>query len=435
MSSPVLNNLSKYLLADGFDFNLDLVNSQGSYIVNKDNGKKYVDFFTCFASMPLGFNHPKLANDEFKEKIFRAAINKPSISDLYPEEFANFVDTFFTTSVPKQFKYSFFIEGGALANENALKVAFDWKTKKVLQRTGKIVEDLKVIYFNEAFHGRSGYTITLTNTDPVKVKYFPKFEWFKVDNPKLNYPITSQVLEEIIIKEKSVINNVRELIANNYDKIAAIIIEPIQAEGGDNHFRREFLKELRDICTENELLLIFDEVQTGVGLTGKFWYSEKLEIIPDVLTFGKKMQVCGILTTDRIDDIENHVFRESSRINSTWGGNLVDMIRAERYIQIIHEDNLLSNVNEMSLYLKSKLNELFTIFPDVVSNIRGEGLMCAMDLSNDLQKKFVSRCYENGLFILKCGTNSIRFRTQLGINSSEIEEGFEIITKSLKQLI
>lgn len=434
MSENLKTRLSQYILADGFDMSLDLENSYGSYIVDKATGKKYVDFFTCFASMPLGFNHKKLNNQEFKDKIFHAAINKPSISDLYPEEYFTFIDTFFKLAVPKEFKHSFFIEGGALAVENALKVAFDWKTHKVLKRTNEVPIHLKVISFAQAFHGRSGYTLTLTNTDPVKTMYFPKFDWIRVTNPKLHFSNNPENLALTMQQEDESIKQIMNAIKENEDKIAAIIIEPIQAEGGDNHFRDEFLQKLRKIADENEILLIFDEVQTGVGMTGTWWYFQQTGVTPDIAVFGKKMQVCGLIATDRVDDIANNVFHTSSRINSTWGGNLVDMIRCTRYLEIIAEENLIENSRIVGEYLLSEINKLVLDFP-ILSNARGKGLMCAFDMLLELRKDFISKAYENGLMILTCGVNSIRFRPQLGITKSEIDEGIAIIRKSLTQLL
>jgi L-lysine 6-transaminase len=147
-------------------------------------------------------------------------------------------------------------------------------------------------------------------------------------------------LEDLIERENKSIREIKQAFINNPDDIAAIIIEPIQGEGGDNHFRPEFLQRLRDIANEEDALLIFDEVQTGVGLTGTMWAHEQLGVKPDILAFGKKMQVCGILATNRVDEVPDNVFRVSSRINSTWGGSLTDMVRATRYLEIIQEDNI-----------------------------------------------------------------------------------------------
>jgi len=218
----------------------------------------------------------------------------------------------------------------------------------------------KIIHFKSAFHGRSGYTLSLTNTDPLKTLYFPQFNWPRIMNPVLFFEkgeITASELERIQKEEKLAIEQIHNAIRDNPDDIAALIIETIQGEGGDGHFRAEFLRELRKISDENEFLLIFDEVQSGFGTTGTWWCFEQFNVLPDILVFGKKTQICGICVSSRIDDVEN-VFKISSRINSTWGGSLVDMVRCTRYIEIILEDNLLENAKKVGK--KKCWKDLFT---------------------------------------------------------------------------
>lgn len=428
------STLGKHILADGFDVIMDLEKSHGSWIVDARNGNKYLDFFTCFASMPIGLNHPKLNNPEFIDYIGKVSLNKPSNSDMYTEVYASFVNTFFSQAVPDQYKYAFFIEGGALANENALKIAFDWKVRKNLAKGYTYELGSKVIHFKQSFHGRSGYTMSLTNTDPNKVLYFPKFKWPRITNPKLTFPLTDEILEKVIWHEKQAYHEIEQAFLEHKDDIAAIIIEPIQAEGGDNHFRLEFMKKLRQYADANDCLLIFDEVQTGVGLTGTFWASEQMGVMPDIITFGKKMQVCGLICTDRIDDIAENVFHKASRINSTWGGNLTDMARAAKYIEVIYEENLLDNVKIQGTKLLSELNNLENEFPGMISNSRARGLFAAFDIQTDKRSAFINKVLENGLMILGCGENTVRFRPALNISASEIDLGMEIIRKSLKQI-
>ncbi|HYF01992.1 MAG TPA: aminotransferase class III-fold pyridoxal phosphate-dependent enzyme, partial [Patescibacteria group bacterium] len=289
-ADQVFDELRKHMLVDGFDLVLDLENSHGSIIKDARTGREMVDFFTSFASMPIGFNHPKLTDPAFVEYLGKLAVNKPSSSDVYTEPLATFLKTFFKIAVPPAFKYAFFIDGGALAIENALKVAFDWKVLKNFRKGYTTERGQQIIHFKQAFHGRSGYTMSLTNTDPVKTAYFPKFNWPRVHNPGLKFPLTEENLQDVIRQEEISISQIMEAFKNNQDDIAAIILEPIQAEGGDNHFRPEFLKRLRQICDEQEALLIFDEVQTGVGLTGTMWAHEQLGVTPDIMAFGKKMQ-------------------------------------------------------------------------------------------------------------------------------------------------
>lgn len=421
------------MLVDGFDLVLDLKNSHGLTLVDEKTGDEYLDFFSFFASNPLGMNHPKMNTNEFKEELAIAAMNKPSNSDIYTTEMAKFVDVFSRVAVPDCMKHLFFIEGGALAVENGLKVAFDWKVRKNFIKGYTEEKGKQVIHFKEAFHGRTGYTMSLTNTDPVKIAFYPKFNWPRITNPKIKFPINDN-LKEITELENIAINEIYSAIKNNKDDIALIIIEPIQAEGGDNFFRKEFHEKLREIADENDILLMYDEVQTGIGMTGKMWAYEHY-VKPDIISFGKKVQVCGIMVNDRIDDISDNVFKKSSRINSTWGGNLTDMVRSRKYFEIIEEDNLVQNAELVGKYLLQNIYELQSEFPEFVSNARGLGLMCSFDMPDpEIRKTFLTELYKNKLIMLGCGKSSIRFRTPLIVSNEDIDKGFAIIKEVLNKM-
>ncbi|MBE2190059.1 MAG: L-lysine 6-transaminase [Candidatus Kapabacteria bacterium] len=432
----VKKELKKHMLADGFDFILDLYTSQGSDLRESINGRSFLDMFTCYASMPIGMNHPKMIDPRFLEYIGKVALNKPSNSDIYTSELATFVKTFFEIAVPKHFKYGFFIEGGGLAVENALKAAFDYKIRRNFRKGCTTERGTQILHFNEAFHGRTGYTMSLTNTDPKKVKLFPKFDWARILNPKITFPLNEENYDKVIAAEKISIEAIKKAYRDNPDDIAGIIIEPIQGEGGDNHFRNEFLQQLKDIAHENDSLLIFDEVQTGVGLTGSMWAHEQMGVEPDIMAFGKKMQVCGILVGDKIDEEPENVFKVSSRINSTWGGNLVDMVRATKYLEIIEEEKLVENAKEVGSYLGERLYELKCEFSELLYNDRGRGLFRAIDFT-DVAKRdaFVKACFKNQMIILPSGSNAIRFRPALNISRAEIDKGMDIIIKSIKEVI
>lgn len=426
--------LSRHMLADGFDMVIDLKKSHGAYIYDSRYGKKFLDFFSFFGSSALGMNHPKLTTPEFMEKLAYTAVNKVSNSDVYSVEMAEFVETFGQLAQPEYLPYAFFIDGGALAVENAIKTAFDWKVRKNFAKGYTTEKGHQVIHFRHSFHGRSGYTMSLTNTDPTKTNYFPKFKWPRILNPAMRFPMTEENLKHVIEEENTAIKQIKEAIINNTDDIAAIIIEPIQAEGGDNHFRKEFLQQLRDICDESEILLIFDEVQSGVGLTGKMWAHQHF-VQPDLMSFGKKTHICGVLAGKRIDDIVDNVFKKSSRINSTFGGNLVDMVRSKRIFEIIHEDHLVENARIQGEYLVQQLVDFTQEFPKLASNPRGRGLMCAFDLDTAQNRnQLIDKAYEEGLILIGCGDRSIRFRTPLTINQQELNEGLGIIKKALKEL-
>lgn len=430
----VHSTIAKHMLADGFDMVVDLQKSHGCIIHDSRRDKDFLDFFSFFASSALGMNHPGLNSPEFREKLGYVAVNKPTLSDIYTVEMAEFIETFSRIAQPEYLPHVFYIDGGALANENALKTAFDWKVRKNFIKGYTTERGHQVIHFRQAFHGRSGYTMSLTNTDPAKTNYFPKFKWPRILNPAIRFPLNERNLNEVMNAEQIALRQIKEAIINNPDDIAAMIVEPIQAEGGDHHFRKEFFVELRRICDENDILLIFDEVQTGVGLTGAMWAHEHF-VRPDIMTFGKKTHVCGFMSSTRVDEIKDNVFHKSSRLNSTFGGNLVDMVRFSKILEIIDRDNLVGNARDVGEYLLIRLQEIGEEFPMLVHNIRGRGLMCAMDFdSPESRKQFQKKAYELGLIIVGCGEQTTRFRPPLILTKEEVDTGMQVIRQALLSL-
>jgi L-lysine 6-transaminase len=428
----VVSRLADHILVDGFHLVVDLERSHGSYMVDARNGKKYLDMYTYFATLPIGHNHPKLMDKDFLRELKAAALENPANSDVYTESFAGFVEIFAKYAKPRHMKHMFFIAGGALAVENALKTAMDWKIRKNLAAGAKKELGSQVIHFKDAFHGRSGYTLSLTNTAETKIKYFPKFKWPRIINPKLSFPVTREVLANVIKTEEKALHQINSALKRHGKDICGLIIEPIQGEGGENHFRREFFQDIEAVCRKNDIMFIVDEVQTGLGATGKWWAHEHHDVEPDIIAFGKKTQICGIMANSRVDEVKENVFHVSSRINSTWGGNLVDMVRGKRYIEIMVEDKLLRNAEKMGKYFLKRLNELDEKRDDI-SNVRGLGCMLAFEMPDEKARdRLRIRCWKNGLAVLSSWPRSIRFRPPMTVNQEEIDEAIEKLEKSLK---
>lgn len=435
--SEVHSVLSRHMLADGYDLVMDLRKSRGSWVFDSRRGRNVLDFFTNFASCPIGYNHPKLDTSEFRERISTVAINKPANSDIYTTFMAEFVETFARIAIPPSHnKHLFFVEGGALGVENTLKTAMDWKVRKNFRKGYREEKGTQIMHLREAFHGRSGYTLSLTNTaDPRKTQYFPKFDWPRIDNPKIHFPATAESLADAEKRENAAIEQAKKFLQERKDDIAALIMEPIQGEGGDNHFRPDFFKAVRQLCDENDMLLIFDEVQSGVGLTGKMWAFQHYGIEPDMFAFGKKTQVCGFASNNRIFDIDDNVFEVASRINSTWGGNLTDMVRSQRYFEVIDEEKLVDNAAKVGAYFVGELQRFAQEFPNLVSNVRGRGLMAAFDLpSTDIRNAALKRFMEHDVMVLASGHQSARFRPPLNLSMEEATEGIRRMEKALKEL-
>ncbi|WKG05141.1 L-lysine 6-transaminase [Mycolicibacterium sp. HK-90] len=420
--------LARSILTDGFDFVLDLDRSRGSYLVDARTGERFLDMFTFFASSALGMNHPALADDaDFRDELTQAAVNKPSNSDVYSVPLARFVDTFRRVLGDPALPHLFFVDGGALAVENALKVAFDWKSRHNEARGIDPALGTKVLHLRGAFHGRSGYTLSLTNTDPIKVARFPKFDWPRIDTPYLRPGADIAALEADSLRAA------RAAFEANPHDIACFIAEPIQGEGGDRHLRPEFLAAMRDLCDEYDALLIFDEVQTGCGITGTAWAYQQLGVTPDVVAFGKKTQVCGVMAGRRVDDLADNVFTVSSRINSTWGGNLVDMVRSRRILEVIEVDGLFRNAELSGDYLLRQLQRLAVDFAGTVIDPRGRGLMCAFSLPTTAARDdLVRRLWDRRVIMLPSGTDSVRFRPALTVAREEIDACLDALRDALR---
>jgi L-lysine 6-transaminase len=431
----VLAALGRHMLVDGYHVVMDLDRSRGSVIYDSLHGVEVLDLFSHFATIPVGYNHPKLKEPAFLDELRRAALTKPANSDIYTEEMARFVETFARVAVPESHaSHLFFVEGGSVGVENALKAAFDWKVRKNFRKGYRREVGHQVVHFEQAFHGRTGYTLSLTNTaDPRKTMYFPKFKWPRVVNPKLRFPVDEAEVERVRTVEELALAQVKQALVENRDDVAALIIEPIQAEGGDNHFRPEFLAALRELCDENEMLLVFDEVQTGIGLTGRMWGFQNFGVVPDLFCFGKKTQVCGFASNQRIFDEPENVFTVSSRINSTWGGNLADMVRARRYFEIIEEEGLVENARVVGEFLRQKLSDVAAEFAGKVGNVRGRGLFIAFDLPDGPARGKVLSTWlqKHAVMGLASGESAIRLRPALTLSKDEALLGVQRLRAAL----
>src|ERR1700736_6169615 len=426
-ASNVLGTLEQHILLDGFKVVIDLEKSRGSYLYDGATGHRLIDLYGFFGSMPVGFNHPYFERDEVKRDLLRAAKVKIANSDVYSQGYAEFVDTFArVVGLPTLDRY-LFIEGGALAVENCLKAAMDWKVRKNMA-AGHGERGTQILHFRHAFHGRTGYTMSLTNTDPRKTDLFAKFDWPRVSTPYLNFSLPESKREaEVIEREKRSEQEIRAFIDKRKIDICAIIIEPIQGEGGDNHFRGEWLRKLRQICDEHDILLIFDEVQCGVGVTGRNWCCEHFDVLPDLMAFGKKAQVCGVMAGPRLDEVKDNAFRLPSRLNSTWGGNFTDMVRSRHFLQIIEKENLVENARVMGDRIVSALREIAQACP-MMSAVRGRGLFIAFDLVDAATRDQVwKNLFDLGILTLRSGEASIRFRPALDMTAQVVDEAIDLM--------
>jgi L-lysine 6-transaminase len=434
VATRALEALEQHVLLDGFRIVLDHEKSRGSYLYNAASDSRLIDLYGFFGSMPIGYNHPHFDEPAVQKELARAASIKVANSDVYSPGYAEFVETFSRVAGLPPLERYLFIEGGALAIENTLKAAMDWKVRKNIA-AGHGERGTEILHFQHAFHGRSGYTMSLTNTDPRKTDLFAKFKWPRVSNPYIDFALPeSERQSDVIAREKKSEQEIRRFIEERGTDIAAIIIEPIQGEGGDNHFRPEFLKKLREICDENEMLLIFDEVQTGLGTTGRTWCSQHFGVTPDLMAFGKKVQVCGVMAGPRLDEVPDNTFRLPSRLNSTWGGNYTDMIRSTHFLRIIEKENLVENARVVGDHFVKALQQLQDEQP-IITAVRGRGLFIAFDLPDaKTRDDFWKGVFDRGLLVLKSGDHSIRFRPALDITTEVVDEAVGLLRAQCQQM-
>lgn len=423
--TKIHETICKYTIGDGEKLIVDTKKSKGVYLVDNGTGKIYLDCSSQYASMPLGWNNTRLKELIYSshniEKLEFCCLHKIANCDYYTEVYADLVESF--SGITRDFNYLFFIDGGTLGVENAIKAAFDWRARSLglNYEADYLVNKMDVIHLEEAFHGRSGYCLSLTNTVLNKTALFPKFNWTRIKNPKIKFPIVES--DARLIEELSLLQAELALKSN---LVAAIVLETIQGEGGDNHFRTEYFKALRKLADDHGCLLILDEVQTGVGLTGRTWAYEHYGIVPDMISFGKKAQVCGFASTNRINEVSNNVFKESSRISSTWGGNIIDMLRFTNIIKVINELNLVQNAESVGKYFLNKLQET-----DRIQNVRGKGLMLAFDLETPEERDKVLHKLKENMVILPCGKKSIRIRPHLIFSKENVDEAMGYIKNSI----
>jgi L-lysine 6-transaminase len=432
--AQVLATLEQHILVDGFKLIFDVEKSRGSHFVDAATGREFIDLYGFYASQPIGYNHPHFSRAEVQADLLQAAKVKVANADVYTPQYATFVETFARVIAHPQLQRYFFIEGGALAVENALKTAMDWKVRKNLA-AGHGERGTEIIHLKHAFHGRSGYTMSLTNTDPKKVAHFAKFPWPRISAPMINFALPEpERRADVMAKEKVTEQELRAVLAQKAVDIAAIIIEPIQGEGGDNHFRPEFLQLLRRLADENDALLIFDEVQSGMGITGKRWACEHHGVIPDLISFGKKSQVCGVMAGPRLDEVQDNCFRVPSRISSTWGGNFTDYVRSTHYLRIYEQEQLVEQARAQGDKFLIGLHELARKNP-LVTAPRGKGLMLAFDLPDTaMRDAFWRGCYELDLLVIRSGERSIRLRPVLDVTDNIIEQSLKIMSDECRKL-
>ena len=401
-----------------FRIKIDFEKSHDSYIFDKKTRRYFLDFFGMYSSLPLGYSHQIFKGNDFRKEYSRIAAIKVPNCEIISDEAEEFLREFSGCKEMSGYKYFHFCCTGALGIEAAIKTAMDQKAAKRPM----------VISLRESFHGINSYGGFVTDRfSPVNARLngFPGMGWRKIHNPKIIYKAGK-------IDEKSTRKGLDKFIAEfnscikeyGVKNIVALLIEPVQSTYGDNYFPQNFFKLIRKFCSKDNICLIFDEIQIGFGTTGKMWYFQHAGIEPDIVVFGKKAQVSGIMVKEKLSKI----FKVPVRLEVTWDGDLIDMVRAKFILRAYKKYRILDNVNERSRQLVEGLKNIAKI-----ENVRAAGLLAAFDFKTKVDRdRFFCNALSNRFLCNKTRDKTIRFRPNLNLSSQEVKEALKIVKQSVK---
>lgn len=374
-----------------FDISIDFKKSHGSFVFDKKKGVEYLDLFSMYSSLPLGYNHP-IFDDAYKETINEISHLRACNNLFDSDEMLDFLNTF------KRYVFSnniHFTCTGALAVESAIKSAMEYKK----------VKSPMVLSLKDSFHGISSWGFITDEFEPVaeRLKFCPKNNWKN---------LSFNALERYFAEE-------------DLSNLVAFVLEPIRCTAGDKYVPHEQILRIQELCRINDVCFIVDEVQTGFGATGEMWYSDYLGITPDILVFGKKSQICGIVVSDKYSEAHQS---PSKKLSVTFDGDLIDAIRGLYVIRAYERFGLLSNA-------KVQGEKFRAFFSSKVLNYRSSGLLIAFDFENiDQRNKFFSSAYNNKLLCNPTGKSSVRLRPNMAISDDEVTKALEICELSLRQV-
>jgi 4-aminobutyrate aminotransferase/(S)-3-amino-2-methylpropionate transaminase len=419
----MMKELSTVQESSATHFFLDYNKSHGNYLVDAD-GNRMLDVFAQIASLPLGYNHPRLFQILSDPQNIWVSANRPALGVLPPLGWADQLKNILDGLAPKGMGNIVTMACGSTANENAFKAVFikwmDDKRGGVPPTQDELnssmlgiapgCPDLSILSFTGAFHGRTFGCLAATRSKPIHKLDIPHFNWPMANFPQLWYPLDEHA-ERNAAEEKRCLDEVRDLLeenhANSAQPIAGMIIEPIQAEGGDNHASPDYFRKLRALAKEYGVSFIVDEVQSGGGVTGKFWAHEHWELQdpPDIVTFAKKTQIAGFFTTEAMKP------KEGYRIFNTWMGDPSKMMMLEGILDVYKEESLLENASITGKFLLEGLEAIQKRHPGMLGRARGQGTFTAISVYNtETRDKLIAGLRQKGIESGGCGAYTIRLR-------------------------
>ncbi len=432
-SAKMLEELGQYVIATPYPFAVDLAKCEGMWLVTVD-GQRLFDWAGYYGSKLVGHNHPGLYEESYTKRLIVAANNKIANPDFLTQECLDYYRMLYRVAPEIMRNDSlevYAVNSGAEAVENMMKYLIAKFNQKRLNE-GSHPSNRRFLYFDKAFHGRTVFALGVTQTtDPVATRDFQGLTSggnIKLPFPAFDSGATGKQNLENAVKALEQVESALSLMS---DEIVGIVVEPIQGAGGHRVAVPEFFQGLSRLSHEHNVYLGFDEVQTGLGATGKMWAIDHFDLPfpPMAVASGKKFGNGVVFMYESLDDI--------GVLDSTWGGSLADMVRVVREMEIVEEEGLIARAAETGDYLAQRLHEITDKFAPIVSNVRGLGLYQGISLDTPERKAALVETARSqfGLLLLGAGKRSIRTRPNLSVTREDVDLFIDLLESSLQQVV
>jgi 4-aminobutyrate aminotransferase/(S)-3-amino-2-methylpropionate transaminase len=420
---------------------MDDTRSEGVWLVDVD-GNVFLDLFANFALGALGYNHPALADVARSPAFLAAAANPTSTPFVTTPSWLEFMETMQARFAPRGMTHMFCVDGGGEGIESALKAAFIVHGERRREAGGAPRDPLQlpeadraaimdnagtdavVVSFAGAFHGRGLGPMSATHSKVIHKADLPAFAWPTAPFPANRFPLADHAAANARA-EAGALEALEAILEQYAGRVAAVLVEPVQSEGGDRHASPAFFRGVQALAARAGAAFILDEVQTGVGITGTLWAHEQLDLPhpPDIVCFGKKMQMGGFFATPAYD------ISQFGRMYQTRNGDRARALLGLATLRTIAADGLLANVRETGAHFLTRLQDLATAFPTLVTEPRGKGFLLAFDLpSPALRDEFNTRALGKGVFASYTGARSVRLRPHLVTTKAHVDEAMGVFT-------